>query len=117
MQVGAKARGQLSSAVGKYQFLRKTLRGLKQELGLSGEEKFTRRLQDHLFHALLLRRGYEEYRAGRMSKRQFALRLSQEWASLPNPRTGRSYYAGDGVHGRTRARPSDVYAALGLTLT
>lgn len=113
MQVGAKARGQLSSAVGKYQFIRKTLRGLKAELGLSGSEKFTPELQDHLFHARLIRRGYNEWKAGRLSERQFALRLSQEWAALPNPRTGRSYYVGDGVN-KARARPRDVYAALGF---
>lgn len=115
MQAGAKARGQISSAVGKYQFLRKTLKSLRADLKLTGNEKFTKDLQDRMFHALLLRRGFKEYQAGKLSKRQFALRLSQEWASLPDPRTGRSYYAGDGVHGRTRAKPRDVYAALGLT--
>lgn len=114
MQAGAKARGQLSSAVGKYQFLRKTLKGLRTDLGLTGNEKFTPKLQDRMFHALLVRRGYNEYRAGKLSKRAFALRLSQEWASLPDPSTGRSYYAGDGVHGRTRAKPRDVYAAIGM---
>lgn len=113
MQVGAKAANGNTPAIGKYQFMYGTLRGLKSELGLSGNEKFTPKLQDRLFHTLLIRRGYNEYRAGKLSKRQFALRLSQEWAALPNPNTGRSYYAGDGVN-KSRAHTSQVYAALGF---
>lgn len=105
-----------NSPVGGYQIKFSTLRGLKKELGLSGSEKFTPELQDRLFEALLYRRGYEDWRAGKLSDRTFALRLSQEWASLPNPDTGMSYYAGDGTHGSTKASREDVYRALGLML-
>lgn len=105
--------GKASSAIGKYQFIRKTLTNLRDELGV-GNEKFTPELQDKMGMELLRGRGYDEFRAGKISQRQFALRLSQEWASLPDPRTGRSYYAGDGLNAAgTSAR--NVYAALGMT--
>lgn len=112
-QQRARRRGAPSTAIGAYQFIYKTLRGLKSELGLSGSERFTPELQDELADALLERRGLSRFRAGRMSKRAFALQLSQEWASLPNPSTGRSYYAGDGLNASS-ARVRDVYAALGF---
>lgn len=113
MQVAARARGAASTAIGGPQFIYKTLRSLKRDLGLTGNEKFTPALQDRLAMQLLRRRGWDDFVAGRISKRQFALRLSQEWASLANPNTGRSYYAGDGLNAAS-ARPSEVYAALGF---
>lgn len=109
----ARRHGAASTAIGRYQIIYKTLRGLKAELGLSGSEKFTPELQDKLGMALLNRRGMQAYRDGRISKKTFALSLSKEWASLPNPNTGRSFYAGDGLN-RSRIRPSAVYAALGF---
>lgn len=112
-QAAARKRGVASTAVGRYQFIYKTLRGLKKDLGLTGKERFTKDLQDRLGYALLLRRGYRQFLAGKLTKRQFALRLSQEWASLPNPYTGRSYYAGDGLNASS-AKVRSVYAALGF---
>lgn len=112
-QVAARRRGAASTAIGAPQFIHKTLKGLKAELGLTGKEKFTPALQNHLAMALLVRRGWLQFRAGKLSRRAFALRLSQEWASLPNPETGRSYYAGDNLN-RSSVRPREVYAALGF---
>lgn len=112
-QQAARRRGAKSTAIGGYQFIYKTLRGLKEELGLTGKEAFTPALQDRLAMQLLKRRGLDRFRAGTMSKRQFALRLSQEWASLPNPNTGRSFYAGDGLNASS-VGASSVYAAMGL---
>lgn len=112
-QQAARKRGAKSTAIGGYQFIYKTLRGLKAELGLDGTEKFTPELQDKLAVALLNRRGLPQFRAGRISKKQFALSLSKEWASLPNPSTGRSFYAGDGLNA-SRLPRSAVYAALGF---
>ena len=59
-----------SSALGRYQIVRKTLRGLRTQFGLSGGELYSRELQDSLAVALIKRRGRDV--AG--------LRL--EWASL-----------------------------------
>lgn len=102
-----------STAVGRYGFLYKTLRGLKAEMGLSGSEKFTPQLQDQMGRVLLNRRGLQAYRDGRISKKTFALSLAQEFASLPNPSTGLSYYHGDGLN-RSRVSTSAVYGALGF---
>lgn len=112
-QQQARQRGLESTAVGGYQFLYKTLRGLKKEMGLAGSEMFTPQLQDRMGMALLERRGLSAYRAGRISKRQFAHSLSQEWAAVPSPNTGRSFYAGDGLNAAT-VRTRDVYAAMGF---
>jgi len=112
-QQAARRRGVASTAIGGPQFIYKTLRGLKRDLGLIGTEKFTPELQSRLMDELLRQRGLQQFLDGRISKRQFALNLSQEWASLPNPNTGRSYYAGDGLNA-SRIPVRDVYAALGF---
>lgn len=88
-----------SSAVGRYQFIQRTLRGLKRELGLTGNEVFNEELQDRLGQALLDRRGYQSWKSGQLSDEQFANNLAQEWAGLPmvsGPKAGRSYYSGVG---------------------
>ena len=46
-----------SSAIGRYQIVQKTLRGLRDELGLSGDEVFSPQLQDMLAQQLIKRRG------------------------------------------------------------
>ncbi|WP_210160858.1 D-Ala-D-Ala carboxypeptidase family metallohydrolase [Agrobacterium tumefaciens] len=112
-QQEARRRGIPSTAIGKYGFLYKTLRGLKAEMGLSGSEPFTPELQDKMGRMLLNRRGLQAYRAGRISKGTFALALSQEFASLPDPTTGRSFYHGDGLNA-SRVPRSAVYRALGF---
>ena len=94
--------------------LLKTHEGLKQELGLTGKERYTRELQDALAVALLERRGLREWQRGKLSDTQFALRLSQEWAALPHPETGDSYY-GDGIN-KAQVTPRQVYQALGLLI-
>lgn len=91
-------KGVASSAAGRGQFLRKTLLSLKQELGLSGNEQFNEALQDRLMVALMQRRGLDQFMAGKLTATQFAKNLSKEWAGLPDPSTGRSYYAGDGLN-------------------
>jgi muramidase (phage lysozyme) len=116
MQVAARSRGAKSTAIGGPQFIYKTLRTLKDDMGLSGTEKFTPQLQTEMAMVLLRKRGWDEYRAGTLSKRAFALNLSQEWASLPDPRTGRSFYDGDGLNA-AGTTPSKVYEAMGLTPT
>lgn len=88
------ARGMPSGAVGRYQFINSTLRGLVDEQGVSLTEKFTPELQDRLGLALLAHRGYAEWKAGKLSDEAFARNLSQEWAGLPNPDTGKSSYKG-----------------------
>jgi hypothetical protein len=86
-----------SSAFGKYQFLRKTLRGLMDELDLSFYLRFTPELQDTLAEQLLVRRGLHRWEKGNISTDAFMDSLSKEWASLPY-HNNRSYYDGDGLN-------------------
>lgn len=46
-----------SSAVGRYQIVRTTMRGLRDELGLSGSDRLTPDIQDRMATVLLNRRG------------------------------------------------------------
>jgi len=73
-----------SSAVGRYQFIQTTLRSVMDEMGLSGNERFTPELQDQMGLTLLNRRGYQEFLRGEITETQFGNRLSQEWAALPS---------------------------------
>ncbi len=61
-----------SSALGRYQIVRKTLLGLRTQFGLSGSQKFSADLQDRLAVALIKRRG------------RSIDGLRNEWASLEN---------------------------------
>jgi len=81
-----------SSAVGRYQIIEPTLRGLVQELGVSEDEIFSQELQDRMGTALLNRRGYQDYLDGRITAEEFQAGMSKEWASVPDPTTGQSYY-------------------------
>lgn len=98
----------MSEAVGEWQFLEDTLRGLYRQSGVSLNDKFNRETQIKLATQLLRRRGLDDYLSGKMSSDKFALSLSKEWASLPVPyditrngrdiKAGQSYYAGDGLN-------------------
>lgn len=113
-QRGYIARGNESSAVGKYQFIQDTLRNTVKELGISLTDKFTPELQDRMAEHLLKKRGLDDYKAGKISKEEFANRLSQEWAGLPmvsGPKVGRSYYDGDGLN-KSGVKVGDFLAAL-----
>lgn len=101
-----------SSAAGRYQFMQKTLAGLKASTGLSSGELMSPDMQDRLGYQLLLQRGYKAFMAGSISLVEFAKRIAMEWASFPvlattvtnrkkgngliTVRRGQSYYAGDG---------------------
>lgn len=88
------AQGSKSSAVGKYQFTQATLSRITDKLGFTGDETFSPEVQDTLFLELAKERGLERFMAGTISKEEFAKNLSKEWAALPNPYTGKSYYQG-----------------------
>ena len=85
-----------STAIGRYQFLRRTLQALQQKRGLPGSTLFTHRLQDEFAVDLLIGRGYPAWWRGQLSDPEFAHNLALEWASLPDPRNyGKSAYDGD----------------------
>lgn len=87
-----------STAIGRYQFLRRTLQALQTKKKLPNATLFTPELQDQLAVDLLVGRGYKAWWRGSIDDREFAHALSMEWASLPDPLNGgRSHYDGDRV--------------------
>lgn len=100
------ARGRPSSAVGRYQIIRKTLATLQSSKGLGSDALFTPKLQDSLALSLMVGRGYQKWWAGQMSDADFAHGLSCEWASLPDPRNGgASHYDGVGPNHASTTLP------------
>ena len=67
-----------SSAIGRYQIVRKTLRGLRKNLRLSGDELYDQKMQDRLAAELARARGADP------------TGLGQEWASLHGERGRRA---------------------------
>lgn len=114
-----------SSAAGRYQFMRATLRELKAELGLRGEQLFSADLQDRLGFHLLKRRGYEKYVNHQLGPVGFGKALAQEWASLPvlaatqgahrQVARGETYYAGDKLN-KVLTTPAMVEGVLSQVL-
>jgi hypothetical protein len=95
------SQGNLSSAVGRYQIVDKTLSGLVRQLGIDTNQMFDQAMQDQLAIALLERRGAESYINKELTRDQFAANLAKEWAALPKvigEKPGASYYAGDGLN-------------------
>jgi muramidase (phage lysozyme) len=110
LQSQMRASGSPSTAVGAYQFLNKTLTRLQTEMGLTGEEKFDAQMQDRLAVALMKGRGYDDWQAGKITRKQFVDNLAKEWAGLPNT-SGQSHYHGDGLNKAT-IKLRDLLAAL-----
>lgn len=73
-----------SSAVGKWQLTRRTLRDLikRKVIDINMSDKFTPELQDKIFYALVERRGYSAYQSGKISKDEFMQNLKKEWEGL-----------------------------------
>lgn len=82
-----------SSALGRYQIIRTTLRTMRQQLGLTGREKFDAEMQDQLACYLLGQRGIDKWLAGRLKRDTLIGNLAQEWASIPRL-DGKGHYAG-----------------------
>ena len=101
------ASGSPSSAAGKYQFLRATLNSLVKSGDIDVGDKFTPDTQDNLAVALMKRRGLDDYRAGKITKAEFADRLAAEWAGLKGS-SGKGRYDGDGLNRAT----ADVMSLL-----
>jgi muramidase (phage lysozyme) len=114
-----------SSAAGRYQFMRATLKELLVTMGIPGSAKFTPDLQDTLGYALLRRRGYTAFAAGAFPIAKFGNNLAMEWASLPvlvdtsgahrTVTRGETFYAGDGVN-KVLTKPEKVEEVLAASL-
>lgn len=97
--------GSESSAAGKYQVIRKTLRTAVNSLeDLTTETIYNETTQDTIAYFLLELRGLSKYRSGQITKEEFANSIAREWAGLPlvtGPRKGQSYYEGVGSNKAT----------------
>lgn len=82
-----------SSAIGRYQIVRTTLRTIKETLKLSDSLKFDRDMQDRCGCYLLGVRGIDKYLSGRLAEDTLINNLAQEWASLPTTKD-KGYYSG-----------------------
>lgn len=93
--------GSPSNAVGRYQIIEPTLRGLVTSLKIDTSDQFDEPMQDKLAIALIERRGSLNFIAEKMTDQDFAHQLSKEWAALPQvigQTPEQSYYAGDGLN-------------------
>jgi len=81
-----------TGAVGKYQVVFGTLKDMQKQLGFKDTDKFSVELQDRIGLALLNKRGYQDYKDGKITKQEFQKNLAREWASIADPDTGKSYY-------------------------
>ncbi|CUH75233.1 hypothetical protein [Tropicibacter naphthalenivorans] len=80
-------------AIGRYQFIPKTLKRLAKRAGMGRNTPFSPQTQDQLADILLEEAGLSAIRAGKMSRRDFMNNLAKIWAGLPNS-SGRSHYHG-----------------------
>ncbi|KWA46511.1 mannosyl-glycoprotein endo-beta-N-acetylglucosamidase [Burkholderia multivorans] len=114
-QVMAAQRAGQFNAAGRYQIIGSTLAEAARSLKLNGDEMFDRKLQDRIFEQYLVRnkrRAIADYVEGRSDDLRGALRAaSREWASVADPDTGRSYYAGKGDN-RASITVAEMEAAL-----
>lgn len=103
-----------SEAAGAYQIMEDTLR----TLAVDPAATFDAATQDALCLQLLDRRGWAKCEAGQLSVEAFGNALAREWASLPvitGAKSGRSYYAGDGLN-KAHATVDEVLDAIRAAL-
>lgn len=99
-------------AVGRYQVIPGTLKSIVKKMGLDKKQKFDKQTQDKIGMALIQhKRPYAwDYIKGKHNDRAGAMKaLAAEWASLPDPSTGKSMYGGGNASSHTVA---EVAAAL-----
>ena len=95
-----------SSALGRYQIVRKTLRALIEQMALKPDMKFDQALQDDLAVQLLVNRKVGSWLNGNLTTTAFMTGLAAEWASFPIM-NGKSYYGG-----KARITATEVQASL-----
>lgn len=84
------------TAVGRYQIKNSTLKETISKLGIDENEIFDKNLQDKMGRQLLKKRGFEDYKAGKISTKELIKKLSMEWVALPTDESNESYYKGIG---------------------
>jgi len=86
-------------AMGRYQIQMASAKDMLKARGIDPTTfKFDQAGQDQIFQMLLDRRGYQDFKSGKMSKEDFAKNLSMEWAALPTDASGRGFYDNVGTN-------------------
>lgn len=85
-----------NTAVGRYQIKNATLKEVIDKLGVDENEIFDEKMQDKMGRKLLEKRGFEDFKAGKISAKELIKGLSKEWAALPADETNESHYKGIG---------------------
>ena len=112
-------------AAGIYQFIPTTLKRMMLAAGFTGDEKFTREIQDKLAHTQLEELGLDDYQKGNTSLSSFAKKVAGTWAAFPlledtiiddkfghrELKRGDSYYKGVGGN-KANVSPEEFEAML-----
>ncbi|MBU9649351.1 mannosyl-glycoprotein endo-beta-N-acetylglucosamidase [Burkholderia multivorans] len=89
-QVMAAQRAQKFNAAGRYQIIKDTLAEAVRSMGLKGDEKFDRDMQDRIFEQYLVnnkRRAISDYLSGKSEQLGAAIyATAKEWASVAVPK-------------------------------
>lgn len=80
-------------AIGRYQIIPGTLKGLVRKAGLDVNTRYSPEVQDRLADILLEEAGLTAMREGVMTRTGFMNNIAKIWAGLPNS-SGRSHYHG-----------------------
>ncbi|WP_244150052.1 peptidoglycan-binding domain-containing protein [Xanthomonas sacchari] len=104
-------------AVGRYQVIPVTMASAVNSLGLDKNEKFSEGMQDRIFSDYLITSKRPEIRdyitgAHGASLQSAQKALSQEWASIANPSTGKSYYDKPGGANHSSISAAETAQAL-----
>lgn len=85
-----------SSASGRYQFIRTTLISVANQLSYDFDiQTYNEDTQDKLCIKLLESTcSLDSWLSGAITSREFMIKLSRQWASIPDPDTGVSHYSG-----------------------
>lgn len=102
-QAGKLSEGRKLFAVGKYQIIPETMKKLVKMTGIDPNTKFDAATQDKLGMALIMSRPkLAAYVTGKSNNLNAAmLDAALEWASMPNPATGASYYGSGNKSGHS----------------
>jgi hypothetical protein len=109
------AAGSISSAAGRYQVIRGTLRTIIGAGIVTTSDTYSPANQDRLAIYLMQIRGLNRFLSGSLTAEAFGNNLAREWASFPvitGPGAGRSFYAGDRAGNQSRIAPAEVLNAL-----
>ena len=114
-QAAQRKGGARSTAVGKYQFINKTLKSIvdRNPKDFPKDRLFDEAAQEEAADILLNRRGFKAFEEGKLSAEKVANNLAKEWASLPvvsGKKKGSSYY--DSKLNKALTSPEAVLDAL-----